>query len=138
MKNLIAALLLSVSALSAQAGALDNYNAKYVNTPAAKQAALKSLCGDTATFFQCEYTRKHGVPDGDIRHAIIAASVIAGAGAGSLLFTTPMIVGEAGPLYVTLFGHTIVPSLAATMATGAVVAGTVAAVATAPVLSLPY
>lgn len=139
MKNiLLATVALALSSASAFAGSwVENYNAK-LNTPAEKARVLAEVCNPAATTFngetdasflnttRCAKFKKDGVPDADIRHAIIATTALAGAVAGGALVTTPAIIGQSGAF--TIFGAT--PTLIQAAVGGALVGGVVAGVAT--------
>lgn len=128
LKKILVAMAASAAlTTAAAAGALDDYNAKYLNSKEAKAATLKAYCGDDSAtaVLTCEEWKKTGVPDSDIRHAIIAVGAVAGAVAGGAVVTTPAIVGQSGAF--TVLGWT--PSLLQGAVAGAVVGAGVSAAA---------
>ena len=86
-----ALVLASTFGASAQSW-IDRYNAS-LNTPEAKRAHLARICaqGDnTASFWQCEYQKRNGVPDSDVRIGIIGAGLIVGGAAGMAATSVPI------------------------------------------------
>lgn len=118
-RNMFTAMALVVTAMAsapATAGALDDYNAKYVNSASAKKSTINEVCNslasesdtsNTINVHNCADFKRNGVPNGDIRHAIIAASVITGAAATAAAATVavPALGGK------TLFAQWGVKSL---------------------------
>lgn len=126
-KNIITTAIaaLGIMGLSATAHAgFDEYNARYVNTPAAKAAALDSICTTGSDedpigsdFFVCERWTATGVPDGDIRIAVAATAIIAGGVAGGAVYANPALIGQSGAL--TVLGNTLNPLQAILLGAGA-------------------
>lgn len=137
MKSImIAGALIVASTFGASAQTwIDRYNAS-LNTPAAKKAYLASVCrsNDTAAFWQCEYMKKNGVSDHDVRIGIIGAGIIVGGAAGMAATSVP-ISWLGGQTLFAQWGVTQIMGTAATVAVsgaaGAVVGGAVAGVGVA-------
>lgn len=134
---MVAGALVLASSIGASAQTwIDRYNAS-LNTPEAKKAALARTCGqsdNTASFWQCQYQKRNGVPDSDVRIGIVAAGVIVGGAAGMAATSVP-IAWLGGKTLFAQWGVTQIMGTAATVAvsgaTGAVVGGAVAGVGVA-------
>jgi hypothetical protein len=125
-----AALAVIGFSLPASAG-FDAYNAKYVNSPEAKAAALAGVCeytdDQTSTdVMMCENWKANGVPDGDVRIGVTMAGAIAGGVLGGAIFTTPTLIGQTGAL--TVFGKTVTMPVAIGVGTAVGAAATAAAI----------
>ncbi len=135
IKTLTLAAVLAVASTSAFAqSALDRYNAKYVNSPAVKEALLKSTCANAngANLVLCDRWTREGVPNGDVRVGLIATGAVVGGAAG--LVTSAVPFGAlGGQTLVQQWGVTSVVGWAPTVAvigtTGAVLGAGAGAVA---------
>ena len=115
---MVAGALVLASTLGASAQTwIDRYNAS-LNTPEAKRAHLARICAsnDTSAFWQCEYQRRNGVPDSDVRIGIVGAGLIVGGAAGMVATSVPFAALSGK----TLFGHWGVTHILGTAATVAV------------------
>lgn len=93
-------------------GALDDYNATYLNTPEAKAALIEEVCSSDApgAFFLCQDMIANGAPTSDIRVAIAAAATIAGGvtgGATALDASTTLFGWTPNVLEGILLGGTL-------------------------------
>lgn len=109
--------------------AFDSYNAKYVNSPAAKASLLKSTCANAngANLVLCDRWSREGVPDGDVRVGVVALGAVAGGAAGMVAAATP-IGALGGQTLIQQWGVTSIAGWAPTVAvvgTTGVLAGTV-------------
>ncbi len=128
----IAALALGFALISGSAMAqsgFDRYNSQYVNSPAAKEALLRSACANAngANLVLCDRWTRTGVPDGDVRLGVVAALGVAGGAAGAVAASVPFgalggqtLLGQWGVTSIAGWA----PTVAVTAATGAVL-GTV-------------
>lgn len=129
---MVAGALVLASTLGASAESwIDRYNAS-LNTPEAKRAHLARICAqsdNTASFWQCEYQKRHGVPNSDVRIGIIGAGVIAGAAAGAVATSVPF-AALGGKTLFAQWGVTHILGATATVgvsaAAGAAVGGALA------------
>jgi hypothetical protein len=130
---MIAGALMLASTFGASAESwIDRYNAS-LNTPEAKRESLARTCarsGDPAAFWQCEYQKRNGVPDSDVRIGIIGAGVLLGAGAGMAATSVPIgalggktLFAQWGVTHILGTAATVAVSGAAGAAVGGVVAG---------------
>jgi hypothetical protein len=125
-----AALAVIGFSLPASAG-FDAYNAKYVNSPEAKAAALVKVCAYSSDqtamdILTCEQWKTTGVPDGDVRIGVTMAGAIAGGVLGGAIFTTPTLIGQTGAL--TVFGTKVTMPVAIGVGTLVGAAATAAAI----------
>lgn len=124
MKKLITFTTL-VTLFAFPAFAFDNYNARVLNTPEAKERLLQTVCADThnhARAALCERWKVSGVPNSDIRVGIAAVAAVAGAAAGGAIVAKPALVGLAGPVKIGVWTPNVIQ--------GALIAGGVVGAAT--------
>jgi hypothetical protein len=128
---MVAGALVLASSFSASAQTwIDRYNAS-LNTPEAKRAQLARTCAsnDTTAFWRCEYQRRNGVPDSDVRIGIIGVGVLVGGAAGMAATSVP-VAWLGGKTLFAQWGVTQIMGTAATVAVsgtaGAVVGGVLA------------
>jgi hypothetical protein len=131
MKNLttfaLAAGLVLASAAPSFAG-FDSYNAT-MNSPEAKQAFLARTCAaqDASSVLLCENMKANGVPDSDVRVAVVALGVVAGGALGMVAAGVP-VAALGGKTLIGQWGITSIlgaaPTVAVVGATGAVIGGT--------------
>lgn len=118
MKSImLAAALVVATTVGASADSwIDRQNAA-LNTPQSKQAFLARVCagGDNASFYQCERMKKSGVPDSDIRLALISAGLVVG-GAAGMAATSVAIPALGGKTLLAQWGVTHILGAPATVA----------------------
>lgn len=116
MKTLLTIAVLAFMTTSASAGWIERTN-RSLNTPVAKEQLMKRVCNDTtpSSFNTCETFKKNGVPDSDVRIAIVGTAIVLGGAGGAALATVP--VGAAGAK--TVLGTWGVTSIAGNAVTAA-------------------